>query len=201
MPHYKEYMVEARDRIFYLFYTDKLKVAVDPTQFQDTESIPDAVEYLISGQNCGKVLSSTILVYIQSEMRMTQDSENTLKVARQAFENLTHGMATGKWEPLLDMLTEDFTLWFPMGKFHGLNVGKERAREFFEYVFESFSPGLNLTSLDHVTSNETTAVFEFRDEGPLFGQPYKNRVAVSFDVRGDKISGYREYFGSDGKSY
>jgi ketosteroid isomerase-like protein len=132
---------------------------------------------------------------------MTQDSENTLKVARQAFENLTHGMATGEWEALLDMLTEDFTLWFPMGKFHGSNVGKERAREFFEYVFESFSPGLNLTGLDRVTSNETTAVFEFRDEGLLFGQLYKNRVAVSFDVRGDKICGYREYFGSDGKSY
>ncbi|OYE00721.1 ketosteroid isomerase, partial [Nostoc sp. 'Peltigera membranacea cyanobiont' 232] len=30
---------------------------------------------------------------------MTQDSENTLKVARQAFENLTSGMVTGEWEP------------------------------------------------------------------------------------------------------
>ncbi|MDZ8031412.1 MAG: nuclear transport factor 2 family protein [Nostoc sp. DedQUE08] len=132
---------------------------------------------------------------------MTQNSENTLKVAQQAFEGLTHGMATGEWEALLDMLTEDFTLWFPMAKFHGLNVGKERAREFFEYVSESFSPGLKLIGLDRVTSNETTAVFEFRDEGLLFGQPYRNRVAVSFDVRGDKICGYREYFGSDGKSY
>ena|GEM_PF-1889201 len=135
------------------------------------------------------------------EVRMTQDSENTLKVAQQAFDHFTHGLATGNWEPFLDMLTEDFTLWFPMGKFHGLNVGKERTREFFEYVFESFNPGLNLTGLDRVTSNETTAVFEFRDEGVLLGQLYKNRVAVSFDVRGDKICAYREYFGSDGKSY
>ena len=44
-------------------------------------------------------------------------------------------------------------------------------------------------------------VFEFRDEGLLLNQPYKNRVAVSFDVRGEQISGYREYFGSDGKSF
>ncbi|MCC5600349.1 zinc-binding dehydrogenase [Nostoc favosum] len=56
MPHYKEYMVEARDRIFYLFYTDKLKVAIDPRQFQGIESVPDAVEHLLSGQNCGKVV-------------------------------------------------------------------------------------------------------------------------------------------------
>ena len=56
MPLYLEYMVEARDRIFYLFYADKLKVAVDPTEFQGVESIPAAVEYLLSGKNCGKVV-------------------------------------------------------------------------------------------------------------------------------------------------
>ncbi|OUL26930.1 nuclear transport factor 2 family protein [Nostoc sp. 106C] len=132
---------------------------------------------------------------------MLQDSENTLKVAQQAFEHFTHGLATGEWQEFLDILTEDFTFWFPMGKFHGLNEGKERAKEFFQYVNASFSPGIKLTSLDRVTSNETTVVFEFRDEGLLLGQLYKNRVAVSFDVRGDKICAYREYFGSDGKSY
>ncbi|MBW4594292.1 MAG: nuclear transport factor 2 family protein [Brasilonema angustatum HA4187-MV1] len=131
---------------------------------------------------------------------MTQQSENTLKVAHQAFENLQHGLATGEWNQLLDMLTEDFNFWFPVGKFHGLNVGKQRAKEFFEYVSQAYSSGLTVTSLDHVTSNETTVVFEFRDEGPFMGELYKNRIAVSFDVRGDKICGYREYFGSDGKS-
>ncbi|GBE92273.1 ketosteroid isomerase-like protein [Nostoc cycadae WK-1] len=132
---------------------------------------------------------------------MKQDPTNTLKVAQQAFEHFTSGLATGDWQAFLDMLTEDFTFWFPMGKFHGLNEGKERAQEFLQYVSESFGSGITLTSLDRVTSNETTVVFEFRDEGLLLGQPYKNRVAVSFDVCGDKICSYREYFGSDGKSY
>lgn len=131
---------------------------------------------------------------------MTQESENTLTVGREAFAYFQHGLETGDWKQFLDMLTEDFTFWFPMGKFHGLNVGKQRAQEFFQYVTQAFSPGLKLNSLDHVTSNETTVVFEFRDEGMLFGEPYKNRVAVSFDVRGNKICSYREYFGSDGKS-
>ena len=130
---------------------------------------------------------------------MTERSQNTLKVAHWAFEHFTHGLATGEWNQFLDMLTDDFTFWFPMGQYHGLNSGKERARAFFQYVSESFSQGLSVT-LDRFTSNETTVVFEFRDEGLLLGQTYKNRVAVSFDVRGDKICGYREYFGSDGKS-
>ncbi|MEC4812946.1 MAG: nuclear transport factor 2 family protein [Scytonema sp. PMC 1069.18] len=130
---------------------------------------------------------------------MTQGSENTLKVARQAFEQFKHGLNTGDWNQFLDMVTEDFSFWFPIGKYHGFHKGKQEAQEFFQYVSECFQGDLSVT-LDRVTSNETTVVFEFRDEGKFLGEPYKNRVAVSFDVRGDKICYYREYFGSDGKS-
>jgi ketosteroid isomerase-like protein len=130
---------------------------------------------------------------------MVEGRENTLKVAHQAFEHFKHGLATGEWDAFIDMLTDDFQFWFPVGQYHGLNVGKERAKEFFEYVSQVFSPGLALT-LDRVTSNETTVVFEFRDQGQMRGEAYKNRIAVSFDVCGDKICFYREYFGSDGKS-
>lgn len=130
---------------------------------------------------------------------MTLEAANTLTIARQAFAHFEHGLATGDWQAFFEMLTDDFSFWFPLGKFYGLNVGKERAIEFFGYVSEVYNEGLTLT-LDRVTSNETTVVFEFRDEGLMWGNPYKNRVAVSFDVRGDKICGYREYLGSDGKS-
>ncbi len=131
---------------------------------------------------------------------MAESSENTLKVAHQAFANLQNGLATGEWNPMLDLLTEDFAFWFPVGPYHGLNVGKEQAKAFFLYVSEVFGQTIRLTSLERMTSNETTVVFEFRDEGMMRSEPYKNRIAVSFDVRGDKICGYREYFGSDGQS-
>ena len=129
---------------------------------------------------------------------MTEPSD-TLNIAYRAFGYFEHGLATGEWQAFINMLSDDFTFWFPVGPYHGLNTGKERTIDFLQYVSESFSAGLLLT-LDRVTSNETTVVFEFRDEGLLLGQPYKNRVAVSFDVRGDRICAYREYFGSDCKS-
>jgi NADPH-dependent curcumin reductase CurA len=56
MPHFAEHSEEARDRLLELFYSGKLRVAVDPTEFHGIESIPDAVEYLLRGQNCGKVV-------------------------------------------------------------------------------------------------------------------------------------------------
>ena len=105
------------------------------------------------------------------------------------------------------MVTDDFTFWFPTGQYHGLNEGKEKAKEFFTFVSEAFSEGLFIT-LENIVSNEKTVIFEFRDEGLFRGVPYKNRVAISkrsasrcaFDIRGDKICAYREYYGSDGKS-
>jgi NADPH-dependent curcumin reductase CurA len=56
MPHFSEYAEEGRNRLLDLFYADKIKVAVDPTVFQGIESIPDAVDYLLRGKNCGKVV-------------------------------------------------------------------------------------------------------------------------------------------------
>ncbi|MEM8677291.1 MAG: zinc-binding dehydrogenase [Cyanobacteria bacterium P01_G01_bin.67] len=56
MPMYKEYIPEARDRLFDLFYSGQIRVAVDPSQFIGIESIPAAVDYLLGGKNCGKVI-------------------------------------------------------------------------------------------------------------------------------------------------
>ncbi|MBD2098564.1 nuclear transport factor 2 family protein [Trichocoleus sp. FACHB-591] len=131
---------------------------------------------------------------------MNTAQTDTLKTAHQAFDRFTHGLATGEWQAFLDMVTEDFSFWFPIGPYHGLNTGKARTEAFLQYVSDTFEDGLTVT-LDRVMSNDTTVVFEFRDEGMMRGQPYKNRVAIAFDVRGDKICAYREYFGSDGKSY
>ncbi len=56
MYHYREYIPAARDRLLDLFYTGKIEVAVDSTEFRGIESIVDAVEYLLNGKNCGKVV-------------------------------------------------------------------------------------------------------------------------------------------------
>lgn len=56
MPHFAQYADQGRDRLLDLFHAGQLKVVVDSTVFQGIETIPDAVEYLLSGKNCGKVV-------------------------------------------------------------------------------------------------------------------------------------------------
>ena len=121
-------------------------------------------------------------------------------VADQAFAALTAGLATGACDPFFDLLADDVTFSFPTGKYVGTHKGKAAAMEFFRYVSAAFPQGITVTEVMRRTGSESTFVYEFRDEGLLRGEPYKNRVAISLDVCGPKICGYREYFGSDGKS-
>jgi ketosteroid isomerase-like protein len=130
--------------------------------------------------------------------------DRTLAVATRAFERVRAGLATGEWQPFLDLLADDFEFYFPVGRWHGQHRGKAKAAEFLAYVREIYPEGLRL-ELDRFACNDATAVFEFRDWGlmALPGQAprdYRNRVAISFDVRGDEVVSYREYFGSDGNS-
>ncbi len=117
------------------------------------------------------------------------------QVAEEAFEDFRHGLASGEWQPFLDRLSDDFTFHFPTGRYQGMNHGKERAAEFFAFVSQAFQGGLTIEEVERVTAEENRVVFEFRDHGELRGQPYHNLVAISLDICGEEICGYREYFG------
>ncbi len=124
----------------------------------------------------------------------------TLSTGLRGFEAFKLGLAQGEWQDFLAMLADDFEFYFPAGQYKGHHQGKAKAQEFFSYVREVYSQGLQVVELLRMTANEKTIVFEFRDEGLLRGEMYRNRVTVSWDIRDGRIASYREYFGSDGKS-
>ena len=124
----------------------------------------------------------------------------TMEVGLRGFEAFKRGLAQGEWQEFFAMLSDDFEFYFPMGSYKGLNQGKAKAQEFFAYVGQVYNEGLHVVELLRMTAGEKTVVFEFRDEGMLRGEMYRNRISVSWDIRDGKIVSYREYFGSDGKS-
>ncbi len=127
-------------------------------------------------------------------METTEASSETLQVAYQAFQALANGLAGQEWEPFFSQLSDDFTFWFPAGPFQGWNYGRERAREFFSSVKQFFPYGLTLT-VQQITSNATTIVFEVRSQGVMGERPYENQAAIALEVRDGKIASYREYLG------
>lgn len=124
----------------------------------------------------------------------------TMDVGMKGYEHFLKGINTGEWQPFFEMMTDDFTVFFPRGEFQGETKGKEKAMKFFKFVSGTFDKSFKVVEVLRITANETTIIFELRDEAVLRGNPYKNRVALSWDIRDDKIAAYREYFGSDGKS-
>ena len=125
---------------------------------------------------------------------MPEANSNPLKTAELAFQTFSHGLASGDWSAFLGQLSDDFAFWFPAGPFKGWNHGRDQATEFFSMVSKVFPDGLTLT-IQRVTANPSTVVFEVRSEGLMMGHPYENQAAIAFDIQGDKICGYREYLG------
>ncbi|OIV93277.1 hypothetical protein TanjilG_23118 [Lupinus angustifolius] len=56
LVQYGHFWQEHLDKLFNLYSTRKLKVAVDPKKFNGLHSVSDAVEYLHSGKSVGKVV-------------------------------------------------------------------------------------------------------------------------------------------------
>ncbi|MCU0523759.1 MAG: nuclear transport factor 2 family protein [Elainella sp. Prado103] len=125
---------------------------------------------------------------------MSEASFQTLQIAENAFQAFSQGLRSGDWVPFLNQLSDDFTFWFPAGPFKGWNQGRERAHEFFSLVSVMFPEGLTLT-IQQITSNTTTVVYEVQSQGMLKGYPYQNQAAIAFEVRDNKIYAYREYLG------
>ncbi|MFM6197494.1 MAG: nuclear transport factor 2 family protein [Planktothrix sp.] len=124
---------------------------------------------------------------------MEAEASYTLAVAQEGFERFKQGIAMGQWEPFLEMLTEDCTFSVPASSYKGSNQGKTRLAQFLNYATESvFKKGLTLT-LQRITYNETTVVFEVISKGEMWGKPYQNQAAIVFDIQGDRICSYREY--------
>lgn len=121
-------------------------------------------------------------------------SNKILETGHRAFEAFKHSVETGDAQQLLALLTDDFTFTspIPVGEFQGKQVGKKRVAALTHWRWNDLQMRASMTLLT-VTSSEKTVGFEWLHEGTNRGQLYTNRLAIFFDVRGDKISAWREY--------
>lgn len=126
--------------------------------------------------------------------------DRTLKVAKEAFRCFAHGWATGDFRPYIDMLTDEFEFSFPEGELRGHYHGKEGRERMVAKCRGHAEAGERLTlhPPHHTTDGETTVVFEFVAEGDLADGYFRGEIAIAFEVDGERISGFREYYGYSG---
>lgn len=133
---------------------------------------------------------------VGSSLNSTQGEKFLIpETAQKAFRYFSQGVATGEWKSLIDMLADDCTVWLPVPKFRNSNTGKNATAAYFQYVSQELQVRAKVTPIS-ITSNGNTVCYEFRVEGTAAGKPTDTQNTVFFDVRGEKISGFREYFGN-----
>lgn len=143
----------------------------------------------------GAYMVGCILAFTSTTSNAQQQTSNrVIKTAQKAFDHFSQGIASGNWQPLLDMLTDDCTARIPVAKFKTENSGKNTIAAYFRFLSQELKIKAILTPVS-VTSNQNTVGFEFTVKGTAAGKPTSTHNTVFFDVRGDKVSGFREYFG------
>jgi len=116
------------------------------------------------------------------------------QIAMEAWRRNAHGHATGEFEPWFALLDDDVVITMPLGPFRGSNHGIATARQIYAQI-SAAKPRLVYEQPLRVSQTGATVVIEFDDHGTIAGFPYRNRIAASFDVGGEKVTAYREYFG------
>lgn len=123
-----------------------------------------------------------------------------LTTARLAFDLFAQGWKTGDFDPYIELLAEEMMFWFPTGVHRGQFIGVEGRQQMIAKCRDHEQAGDRLTfSLpQYVLSDGSSVLFEFEAEGLYAGQPYKGYNVIAFEIAGDKVIGFREYFGDLG---
>jgi hypothetical protein len=95
------------------------------------------------------------------------------EVALQGFRFLAEGHKAGSFQNYLDLLTDDYFFFAPVGEYRGENKGKERATKFYQAITDAKADFIFSEPL-RVTANGNTVVIEFTDQGTLMGNRYFN---------------------------
>jgi ketosteroid isomerase-like protein len=117
-----------------------------------------------------------------------------LRICLIGLQRFREGWATGQWRPFLELLAPSFLQRVPIGPLRGREVGLEEARKHFRSL-TLLGARLQLGEPFRVAASGSGATFELEVTGELYGLPYRNRLALSFDVADGRITGLREYFG------
>lgn len=161
-------------------------------------SVTSILAGLAVAVGCKSVGQSNASQSLTQKSGTTSSTTNnqTLDVAQRGLAAFQRGWETGDFAAYIAMLTDDFLFWFPAGPHRGKYAGREGREHMVAKCREQAEAGDRLTFAPYrVTSNDTTVMFEFDSKGTISGKPYKGRNAISLDVIGDRISGFREYFG------
>lgn len=138
-----------------------------------------------------------------SEALAGAEAERVQQTARKAYDAFAQGWATGDFEPYLALLTDEFEFSYPFGADRGVYTGPEGHAHMVDKVRGHSSRGerLTLKPPTRIAVGGNTVFFEFDSEGQFGAYHYRGHNIIAFDVTGERISAFREFFGDIDPSF
>lgn len=102
-------------------------------------------------------------------------TDTTLAVARKAFDLFAQGWLNDDFNPYIDLLADEMTFWFPVGKHRGKFSGVEGQQQMIAKCRDHEAAGdrLTLHEPDHILANSKSVIFEFEADGLYGGNPIR----------------------------
>jgi ketosteroid isomerase-like protein len=117
-----------------------------------------------------------------------------LAIAREGLERFRAGWSAGRWKPFIELLSADFTMRVPIGELRGRVATRAEAAHHFQ-LLRLAGIRLAIGEPTRTAVGGGTVVYELEVSGSLYQRPYRNRLVLSLDVAGGRITALREYFG------
>lgn len=132
---------------------------------------------------------------MSSRSSLPPASDQTVEIAAEALRAFADGYATGDWRSFLDLVTADVHFCLPVPPFEHGGVGRTALATFLRSMTDGGRARLLIESPMRTTAAHGTVVFECRETGHIDGAAIENRLALSFDIVGDRVCALREYLG------
>jgi ketosteroid isomerase-like protein len=123
--------------------------------------------------------------------------DRVLRVANAAMDRFDAGWMTGDWQPFLEMLTDDFSFWFPEEPARGRFEGTAGRRAVAEWTaFHAGNGNRVHGERRRVTVAGHRVFYEYDSVGSSAGTAaYRNWEMIVLEVRGNRVSALHEYWG------
>ncbi|MBC7796410.1 MAG: nuclear transport factor 2 family protein [Pyrinomonadaceae bacterium] len=127
---------------------------------------------------------------------MINESNNALKIGRQAFAAFVKAVETGDAEDLLELMTDDvrFLVPIPFEEWRGEQIGRERVGELIRFERDTMQLRIKFEQTAIAATGNLVAI-EFRVAGENKGGAYQNHLAIFFEIEDGKVKSWREYGG------
>jgi ketosteroid isomerase-like protein len=115
--------------------------------------------------------------------------------ADKAYELFCRGLQDGQWQGFRDLLADEVDLVWPYPPSAGQYCGVDGRQKLMVFLDQFGGKGDRISEVELVqkTVCQDRVIYEDRNSGTIFNQPYQGRHVVILVMRDERVVGFHKY--------